>query len=177
MPSASIGRLAKRVFTLRFWTEEAARFAILLFALSGALLNVGQQMAKFPLLKDAGYPDSYILFDIQHFQRTGVIYRDLSQPPSQPAQYSPMLYILLALPGRLVPSENPFVGPRIIVFAAYLLCVVVTASIAHAIIPLRSTWLWSILLASSITSMAFWILNSAVIFWESSLNCWAYGCS
>jgi len=159
MPSASIGRLAKRVFTLRFWTEEAARFAILLFALSGALLNVGQQMAKFPLLKDAGYPDSYILFDIQHFQRTGVIYRDLSQPPSQPAQYSPMLYILLALPGRLVPSENPFVGPRIIVFAAYLLCVVVTASIAHAIIPLRSTWLWSILLASSITSMAFWILQ------------------
>ena len=144
---------------LRLWTDEAARLAILLFALSGALLNLGEQLAKFSLLKDAGYPDSYILYDIQHFQRTGVIYRDLSQPPSQPAQYSPMLYILLALPGRLLPSENPLLGPRMIVFAAYLLCVVVTASIAHAIIPLRSTWLWSILLGSSITSMGFWILQ------------------
>ena len=71
---------------LRLWTDEAARLAILLFALSGALLNLGEQLAKFSLLKDAGYPDSYILYDIQHFQRTGVIYRDLSQPPSQPAQ-------------------------------------------------------------------------------------------
>jgi len=136
-----------------------APFAILLFALSAASLNFGEQMAKFPLLGDAGYPDSYILFDIQHFQRTGVIYRDLSQPPSLPSLYSPMLYVLLALPGLLLPTENPFVGPRVIVFAAYLLCVVVTASIAHAIIPLRSTWLWGILLGSSITCMIFWILQ------------------
>jgi hypothetical protein len=159
---ASPGRIwrpAEWNIGLRLCTDEAARLAILLFALSGALLNLGEQIAKFPLLKDAGYPDSYILYDIQHFQRTGVIYRDLSQPPSQPAQYSPMLYILLALPGRLLPSENPLLGPRMIVFAAYFLCVVVTASIAHAIIPLRSTWLWSILLGSSITSMGFWILQ------------------
>jgi hypothetical protein len=158
----SLGRVrgpAERRLSIRLWTEEAARFAILLFALSGALFNLGEQLAKFPLLKEAGYPDSYILYDIQHFQRTGVIYRDLSQPPSQPAQYSPMLYVLLALPGSLLPIENPFVGPRVIVFAAYLLCVVVTASIAHAIIPLRSTWLWGILLASSITCMTFWILQ------------------
>src|SRR5262245_12419827 len=159
---ASLGRVrepAERRLSIRLWTEEAARFAILLFALSGALFNLGEQMAKFPLLKEAGFPDSYILYDIQHFQRTGVIYRDLSQPPSQPSLYSPMLYVLLALPGSLIPIENPFVGPRVIVFAAYLLCVVVTASITHAIIPLRSTWLWAILLASSITSMTFWILQ------------------
>ena len=154
-----VQRLAERRLSTRLWTEGVAPFAILLFALSAASLNLGEQMAKFPLLKEAGYPDSYILYDIQHFQRTGVIYRDLSQPPFQPAQYSPMLYVLLALPGSLLPIENPFVGPRVIVFAAYLLCVVVTASIAHAIIPLRSTWLWGILLGSSITSMTFWILQ------------------
>jgi hypothetical protein len=154
-----VQRLAERRVSTHFWTEGAAPFAILLFALSATSLNLGEQMAKFPLLKDAGYPDSYILYDIQHFQRTGVIYRDLSQPPSQPTLYSPMLYVLLALPGSLLPIENPFVGPRVIVFAAYLLCVVVTASIAHAIIPLRSTWLWGILLGSSITSMTFWILQ------------------
>jgi hypothetical protein len=159
---ASLGSarpLAERKLNTRGWTEGAAPFAILLFALSAASLNLGEQMANFPLFGDAGYPDSYILYDIQHFQRTGVIYRDLSQPPSQPSQYSPMLYMLLALPGSLLPIENPFVGPRVIVFAAYLLCVVVTASIAHAIIPLRSTWLWSILLGSSITCMTFWILQ------------------
>ena len=154
-----VQRLAERGLSTRLWTEGVAPFAILLFALSAASLNLGEQMAKFPLLKEAGYPDSYILYDVQHFQLTGVIYRDLSQPPSQPAQYSPMLYVLLALPGSLLPIENPFVGPRVIVFAAYLLCVVVTASIAHAIIPLRSTWLWGILLGSSITCMTFWILQ------------------
>jgi hypothetical protein len=151
--------LAERKLSTRGWTERVAPFAILLFALGAASLNLGEQMANFSLFGDAGYPDSYILYDIQHFQRTGVIYRDLSQPPSQPSQYSPMLYMLLALPGSLVSIENPFVGPRVIVFAAYLLCVVVTASIAHAIIPLRSTWLWGILLGSSITCMTFWILQ------------------
>jgi hypothetical protein len=145
--------------SIRLWTEGVAPFAIFLFALTAASLNLGEQMAKFPLLGEAGYPDSYILYDIQHFQQTGVIYRDLSQPPSQPSQYSPMLYVLLALPGSLLPIENPFVGPRVIVFAAYLLCVVVTASIAHAIIPLRITWLWGILLGSSITCMTVWILQ------------------
>ena len=159
---ASLGRvrpLSERKLNTRGWTEGVAPFAILLFALSAASLNLGEQMAKFPLLKDAGYPDSYILYDVQHFQRTGVIYRDLSQPPSQPSQYSPMLYVLLALPGSLLSIENPFVGPRIIVFSAYLLCVVLTASIAHALIPLRNTWLWGVLLGSSITCMTFWILQ------------------
>src|SRR5262245_3487373 len=159
---ASQGRvrpLAERRLSIRAWTEGVAPFAILLFTLSAASLNLGEQMAKFPLLEDAGYGDSYILHDIQYFQQTGVIYRDLSQPPSQPAQYSPMLYVLLALPGSLFPIENPFVGPRVIVFTAYLLCVVVTASIAHAIIPLPGTWLWGVLLGSSITSMTFWILQ------------------
>jgi len=159
---AALGRvrpLAERRLSPWVWTEGVVPFAILLFALSAASLNFGEQVAKFPLLGDAGYPDSYILYDIQHFQRTGVIYRDLSQPPSQPSLYSPMLYVLLALPGSLLPIENPFVGPRMIVFAAYLLCVVLTASIAHAIIPLRSTWLWGILLGSSITCMIFWILQ------------------
>ena len=144
---------------INFWTEEASRLAILLFALSGVLLNVAEQIAKFPLLKDAGYPDSYVLYDIQHFQRTGVIYRDLSQPPAQPAQYSPLLYVVLALPGSVFPTENPFIGPRLIVLAAYLSCVVITASIARSIIPLPSTWLWGIMLGGSITSMTFWILQ------------------
>src|SRR6266404_6591103 len=102
---ASLGRvrpLSERKLNTRGWTEVVAPFAILLFALSAASVNLGEQMVKFPLLEDAGYPDSYILYDIQHFQRTGVIYRDLSQPPSQPSQYSPMLYVLLALPGSLL---------------------------------------------------------------------------
>ena len=160
MASQGRGRqLAETRRSTRFWTAGVSHFAILLFALSAASLNLGEQMAKFPLLRDAGYPDSYILYDIQHYQQTGVIYRDLSQPPYLPAQYSPILYMLLALPGSLSPSENPFVGPRVIVFVAYLLCVVLTASIAHTIIPLRSTWLWGILLGSSITCMTFWVLQ------------------
>ena len=154
-----IRREAAARLSISFWTEQASVFAILLFALSGALLNLGEQIAKFPLLKDAGYPDSYMLYDIEHFQRTGIIYRDLSQPPAQPVQYSPMLYVVLAIPDSLFHTENPFIGPRLIAFAAYLSCVVITASIAHTILPLPSTWLWGSILSGSITSMTFWILQ------------------
>lgn len=78
-----VQRLAERGLSTRLWTEGVAPFAILLFALSAASLNLGEQMAKFPLLKEAGYPDSYILYDVPAFSADRC---DLSR--SVPASFS-----------------------------------------------------------------------------------------
>jgi hypothetical protein len=110
---------------------------------------------------EVGYGDSYILYDVLHLQNTGVIYRDLSQPPYLPAQYSPLMYMLYSLPGRIVYVENPFIGPRVIVLAAFLSCVVVVVSIVRAVIPARFAWMWGLLLATSIIGFqdrGYWVI-------------------
>jgi hypothetical protein len=107
---------------------------------------------------EAGYGDSYVLYDVLHFQRTGVIYRDLSQPPYLPAQYSPLVYMIYSFPARLA-SANPFFGPRLVALGAFLLCVAVVVSTVRALIPVRGIWLWGALLATSIKIMTPWPLQ------------------
>ena len=46
------------------------------------------------VLEEVSHGDSYILDDVMHFQKAGVINRDPSQPPYLPAVYSPMVYVL-----------------------------------------------------------------------------------
>jgi hypothetical protein len=74
--------------------------------LSVLLLYV--EVSSLPHLSEAGYGDSYILFDVLRLRRTGVLYRDLSQPPYVPAQYSPLVYVLYAVAGAVTKSSNPF---------------------------------------------------------------------
>src|SRR5690242_14685321 len=100
-----------------FSASRAAVLALLLVALIGAVRNIGEQAARFPLLGDLGYPDSYIQYDVQHFQQTGRLYHDLSEAPYLPSLYSPLVYIWLALPGLAFHGLNPFWGPRLAALA------------------------------------------------------------
>lgn len=111
------------------------------------------------LLNEAGYGDSYILYDVLQFQKTGIIYRDLSRPPYLPAQYSPLVYMLFSVPGQLSDMANPFVGPRLIVISAFLGCIAVVVSIIRSLIPIRFVWVWGILLVASISAMWNWTLQ------------------
>lgn len=131
---------------------------LLLFFAANSLLVSALQVSRLPLLTDAGYGDSYILYDILHFQKTGVIYRDLSQPPYLPAQYGPLLYMLYSVPAG-IDSSNPFIGPRLLAIAIFILCIAVVVSIARVLLPMRHTWLWAVLLASSVRSMELWPLQ------------------
>ncbi len=130
-----------------------------LLCLANSLLVVNSQVNGLFLLDEAGYGDSYILYDALHFRDTGAIYRDLSQPPYLPAQYGPLVYILYSLPARIGAFPNPFVGPRLIAIAAFLLCVAVVISIVRTLVPGRYAWLWGLLLATSIVSMQGWGLQ------------------
>jgi hypothetical protein len=87
-----------------------------------------------------------------------MIYRDLSQPPYLPAQYSPLVYMIYSVAARS-PSWNPFFGPRLVALGGFVLCVAVVASIVRVLIPVRSAWLWGTLLATSVTCMAPWPLQ------------------
>jgi hypothetical protein len=129
--------------------------ALLLLFLTGGLYVTSLQLGHLLLLDEAGYGDSYILYDVHHFDKTGVTYRDLSQPPYLPAQYSPLVYRLYALPSRLT-SENIFLGPRLMALAAFSLCIAMVLSIVRTLIPVRAAWWWGLLVAISITSLENW---------------------
>jgi hypothetical protein len=111
------------------------------------------------LLNEAGYGDSYILYDVHHFLKTGKIYRNLSEPPYLPAQYSPLVYVYYALPAWVVQSQNPFLAPRLMVLASFLGCIAVVISITAVLIPTRGAWALAGLLACSISSMLDWIFQ------------------
>jgi hypothetical protein len=105
------------------------------------------------LLDEAGHGDSYVLYDVLHFQRTGEIYREPAQPPFLPAQYSPLLYIVFAAAYASIDVVNPFVGPRLVVLCAFAICVVAASSITHVISGRRFDWALAILIASSVAAM------------------------
>src|ERR1700731_4540263 len=102
--------------------------AVVTFFLVGCLFTASEFYSLFSLT-DSGYGDSYILYDILHFQKSGVIYRDLSLPPYLPAQYSPLVYVVYSIPGRIANFSNQFFGPRLIALAVFLLCVLIVISI------------------------------------------------
>jgi hypothetical protein len=131
--------------------------SLFLLLSAGSLFLLAYQLTGLLQLDEIGYGDSYILYDVQHFQRTGEIYRDLSQPPYLPAQYSPLLYMVYALP-KLNAVANPFFGPRLVALTAFLGCVALVISIVRALIPVRSAWVWAVLLALSLP-MEDWVLQ------------------
>ena len=135
-------------------TSRVTRSALILLLLTGSIHVVARQFGLFRMI-EAGFGDSYILYDVQHYRSTGEIYRDLSTPPYLPAQYGPLVYRFFALASGL-PFENPFLGPRLVALAAFLLSVSMVARIAQALIPVRSAWIWSLLLAISIKILENW---------------------
>jgi hypothetical protein len=130
--------------------------SLALFLVATTLLQVATQVFTLFLLSEAGYGDSYVLYDVHHFQQTGQIYRDLSQPPYQPAQYGPLLYAIYSIP-RWNRFGNPYLGPRLIALGVFLLCIAMTVSIVRALIPDRYAWVWGLLLAVSIQPMFGWV--------------------
>src|SRR5262249_33658349 len=124
------------------------------FLTIAGFLAVGQLAGLFRLA-ETEYGDSYILYDVLNFQKTGIIYRDLSLPPSLPAQSSPLVYRMYALPG-VISADNPFFGPRLMALAAFLACIAMAASIARTLIPVGRAWLWGLCVAGSFRCMAYW---------------------
>jgi len=131
---------------------------LILICLVGLALYSVEGLSLFRL-GEIGFGDSYILYDVLHFQKTGTIYRDLSQPHYLPAQYSPLVYIVYSMPGLIVHSRNPFMAPRLMVITAFLLCIGITTSIVRTLIASRYAWVWGALLPFSTRSMSAWILQ------------------
>jgi len=102
---------------------------------------IAQGLSLFRL-DEAGYGDSYILYDVLQFQKTGRIYRNLAEPPFLPAQYSPLVYVLYSLPGRVASWENPFVAPRLTAIAAFLACLCRITSIVRVLFRSGMVWVW-----------------------------------
>ena len=124
-----------------------------------SVLAVRATALYFPLRTEVGYGDSYILYDVQWLQRTGEIYRDPAVPPYLPAQYSPLVYALLSLPGRMVAGDSLFVGPRALVGVAFAGCVALAFSITRRLMPVRAAGGWVLALTASISTMWQWPLQ------------------
>jgi len=115
-------------------------------------------VAQIASLGEAGYPDGYVLYDIEHFLRTGLVYRDLASPPYTPSMYGPLMYRLLAVPERFYSFQNPLMGPRLVVLLSFLASVGLSASIARTLTGSRLGGAWGGLLALSFVSMGGWVL-------------------
>ena len=140
-------------------TGRVATLSLILFLLTGCVLTATKQAGYVFQATDVSYGDSYVFYDVLHYQRTGELYRDLSRPPYLPVVYSPLVYMAYSVPGRLVSFANPFVGPRLLSLVVFLLCVAVTIWIARSLIPGANVWWWALLLACSIEVMRDWVLQ------------------
>jgi len=55
-----------------------APLALGIYGIMGIAFSLLVQSAGFRSLREAGYGDSYILYDVLSFEKTGIIYRDLT---------------------------------------------------------------------------------------------------
>jgi hypothetical protein len=147
-----------RNFSLASLTRILAPGGLAAYVIVGIACSVLVQLAGFMSLREAGYGDSYVLYDVLSFEKTGRIYRNPAEPPYLPAQYSPLVYMTYSL-SRWLHFSNIFLGPRLIAFAIFLFCLGMTASIVKKLTPVRFGWLWGILIAGSIIFMENWVLQ------------------
>lgn len=134
-------------------------WAILALVVTIAARNLISVVADLPRLTEAGYGDSYIWYDVQHYLRTGTIYRSPTEPPYNPSIYSPLLYIVLSLPARWTAFANPFLGPRLVVCLFLVFCILLTLSITRRLVRCSLALKWSVLLIVSISVLGAWILQ------------------
>ena len=139
--------------------DQLPTLGLVAFGFSGLFQLLAEVLTVFPGLNEAGYGDSYILYDAEQFRRTGLIYRDPALPPHPPGIYSPLLYVVLSLPGRMLHTTNPFLGPRAVILLAFVGCVLVTMSIARALIRAPAAGQLALLLACAIGTMPRWVLQ------------------
>jgi hypothetical protein len=143
--------------------RSAARLALvsalILVCLSGAAAFSVRIAVDFPKLGEVAYPDSYVLYDADHYRQSGTFYRDAAAPPFPSGIYSPAVYALLALPGRVSDAANPFLGPRLLMLLAFAGCVALTVNLASTLSRVRGAAVWSLLLAASISTMPAWVLQ------------------
>jgi len=125
---AGLSRWAKLSCHITLLALSACSFALLIVH-GSHLFDVGE----------VEFGDAWILHAVSEFQRTGVIYPAARPDGPIPGNvgYGPLLYVVFSIPGRWFPTENPFVGPRLIEILAFLVCVAATISIAQALIPNR----------------------------------------
>jgi hypothetical protein len=142
---------------LRRLVQAAVVLVLLMFCLTSAAL-LARRLPDLFLLDDAGYADSYVLYDVLRVQETGIIYRDLSQPPYLPSLYSPLVYLVFSLAGRVFPFDNPFIGPRLLSILAFLVCGAVAISLVRTLVPVRCAAIWGVLLACTVRGMWSWLL-------------------
>jgi hypothetical protein len=109
-------------------------------------------------LLELGYGDSYILYDVLSFEKSGFIYHSSSSAPYLPALYSPFTYLMYSV-SRYFSFANPFLAPRIIALATFVSCVAIALSLTKELIPVRLGWIAALLLILTSQSMYPWILQ------------------
>ena len=138
---------------LKPYSRRLAYYAILIFCCISALRLAIQEGVGLFSLNERGYGDSYIFHTVQQFLKTGQLYPDLTGHDQLPSQYSPLLYLLLSAPLLVGAWENSYVGPRIMVLASFLACLVLIASISRKLIGRRAAAPVSMLLACSFDAL------------------------
>ena len=144
---------------LNYVLDRSAYWVILLW---GGILCLRLVAAQLPLLflhESVGYPDSYIMLGVESLKHTGVLYPPLGPQHLVPTVYSPFLYWMLAAAWALVPVQNVYIGPRLLEFVWFLLCLTASALLTRRLVPGRKVFFLGLLLAASFSTMTFWVLQ------------------
>jgi hypothetical protein len=108
---------------------------------------------------EAGYGDAFVIHDVLHYWRTGVTYRDFSTPPYTATIYGPLLYRALALSYHVVGTDNPFLGPRLVVLFAFIGCVLAAGVLAERLQRTTRAAFIGAGLACTPAALSDWILQ------------------
>jgi hypothetical protein len=138
--------------------QGLATAALLISFLASGVFRAAYHLVNLFRLNENGFGDSYILYDVWHYLHTGMIYRNLADPPYLAAQYSPMVYRMYALVSR-PEAANPFFAPRLLALATFASCVFLVISLVRALVPGRHVRLWAFVVAMSFICMEEWPLQ------------------
>jgi hypothetical protein len=146
------------------WLDLLSRKALLItlfvFGLLGAVRIGVWHYGQIRLIGQAASPDTYIFDTVEHYIKKGQIYPEITETTTIPPVYSPMLYISMALPTRLVASENRFLPARTFQIIMFGVALALLYSITERLIPFPYAGVWSVLLACTYT--VSWVHSGAL---------------
>jgi hypothetical protein len=140
-------------------TSRFGFYCMVAWSATQVLALLTNQIPLIALHESIGNGDAFVLGGVEGLRTTGVLYPAWGQEHLVPPLYSPFLYWMHAVAWSVVPTENPYIGPRLLELVWFLAALASAALVAQRLIPARGTFRLALLSAVSFSVMTSWVMQ------------------
>jgi hypothetical protein len=138
---------------------DRSAYGVMLFWCVVQCVAVTSRLPFLFLHESIGNGDSFIFQSVENLRKTGVLYPPLGADHLVPTLYSPFLYWMHAVAWAVIPTQNPYIGPRLLELVSFCGCVAAAALLSRRLLGRRGVYRLAVLLALSFSVVPLWVMQ------------------